>query len=87
MVKMAKFDERVILVLAVVGLFAAQLSIVGYQVLTCNAPAKGNGEYCLKRNEDLAKASDSAANVFLALLVPAAYVASKSRSKEGGKDS
>lgn len=73
---MPKFNERAVLIFSVIGLFASQLSVAGYQVLVCDVEVAGE-EYCIKRNEALAKISDSAANVFLALLVPAVYAAAK----------
>lgn len=78
---MGKFNERAVLIFSVVGLFAAQLAISGYQSLSCNPSGQDAKEYCLKRNDYLSKVGESAANVLLALLVPAAYAANRG-SKE-----
>jgi hypothetical protein len=83
--KFPDFNERAVLILAVVGLLAAQTGIVGYQALTC----KTSENICIKKNESLATSGDSAAKVLLALLVPAVSVnlRKSSKSKEEDRDS
>lgn len=83
--RVPKFNERAVLVVAVIGLFGFQLGLTGYQVLTCDEKGPGR-EYCQKRNEYLSKVSDSAANVFLALLVPASIASGSLRNKKEEKD-
>lgn len=69
---MAQSNERVTLIRALICLFAFQLAIAGYQTLTCDKTKSGGLEMCTKSNENLIETSRSVANVFLALLVPAA---------------
>lgn len=69
---MAPSNERVTLIRALICLFAFQLGVAGYQTLTCDKTKSGGIEMCTKSNENLVETSRSVANVFLALLVPAA---------------
>jgi hypothetical protein len=71
---MAQNNERVILIRALIGLFTFQLAIAGYQSLTCDKSKSSEVEFCTQSNENLIETSKSVANVFLALLVPAAAV-------------
>lgn len=84
------FNERMVLIVALVIMFAIQLIIAGSQVVSCKrTPQSADGkDPCFTLDENLFKASDSASKVFLALLVPAAAAgaaARNSRSK-GRKD-
>lgn len=80
---MAQFNERVILIRSLVALFTIQLAIAGYQSLACYNSRPNSLELCSKSNENLIETSKSVANVFLALLVPAA--ASTSRPSRSTK--
>lgn len=93
---MSQFNERAFLIRALVTVFAIQLTVAGYQIISCRgALSSKNAEpnfvaFCSKSNDNFSEMSKSAANVFLALLVPAAamgVVASRSKAKTTNKDS
>jgi hypothetical protein len=97
---MKKFNERAFLVRALVGIFAVQIGFMGYQVVSCrnnlsspvvaSQPASNTNEkhenLCLKLSDNFIEAGKSAANVFLALLVPAATALGFAKKNTQKKD-
>lgn len=92
---MSHFNERAFLIKALVAIFAVQLAVAGYQIISCRAALTSKEAepnfvaFCTKSNDNFSEMSKSAANVFLALLVPAAamgVVASRSKAKTTSKN-
>jgi len=85
---MKEFNERAFLVKALVAIFVAQIAMIGYENISCrnNLRESPNDSYsasCLKISDSFSETSKSAANVFLALLVPAAALGMAAKGSFG----
>jgi hypothetical protein len=85
---MKEFNERAFLVRALVAIFAAQIAMVGYENLSCRnnlrqSPSDSYSAFCLKISDNFSETGKSAANVFLALLVPAAALGMAAKGSSG----
>ena len=85
---MKEFNERAFLVRALVGIFVAQIAMIGYENISCRnslrqTPNDPYSAFCLKISDNFIETGKSAANVFLALLVPAAALGMAAKGSSG----
>jgi hypothetical protein len=85
---MKEFNERAFLVKALVAIFVAQIAMIGYENISCRnnlreSPNDSSEAFCLKISDSFSETAKSAANVFLALLVPAAALGMAARGSSG----
>jgi hypothetical protein len=85
---MKEFNERAFLVKALVAIFVAQIAMIGYENISCRnnlrkSPNDSYSAFCLKTSDNFSETAKSAANVFLALLVPAAALGMAAKGSSG----
>ena len=85
---MKEFNERAFLVKALAAIFVAQIAMVGYDNVSCRnnlrkSPNDSYSAFCLKITDNFTETGKSAANVFLALLVPAAALGMATKGSSG----
>jgi hypothetical protein len=85
---MKEFNERAFLVKALVAIFVAQIAMIGYENISCRnnlrkSPNDSYSAFCLGISDSFSETAKSAANVFLALLVPAAALGMAARGSSG----
>jgi hypothetical protein len=85
---MKEFNERAFLFRALVAIFVAQIAMIGYENISCRnnlreSPNDPYSAFCGEISDSFSETAKSAANVFLALLVPAAALGMAAKGSSG----